>query len=289
VRKQIVHNVHVTDDLQRRGAVFVDDLDDVPRGALCVFSAHGVSPLVREQAVARGLRVIDATCPLVTRVHTKTRRLAAAGYSIVLIGHRGHDEIEGTMGEAPQSISLIDGIDEIDGLELGRDDRIAYLTQTTLAVDEVAEVVAALRRRFPALEGPDAHGICYATSNRQEAVKTLAREADLMVVIGSSNSSNSRRLVEVAEREGCRALLVDDERGLDPAALVGARTVGITAGASAPDALVHRVVAALAGLGPVTVDERGEAGENIEFNLPRGLRREPDDGPASGDLKGQVV
>jgi 4-hydroxy-3-methylbut-2-enyl diphosphate reductase len=274
VRKQIVHNVHVTDHLQRRGAVFVDDLGDVPRGALCVFSAHGVSPLVREQAVARGLRVIDATCPLVTRVHTKTRHLAAAGYSIVLLGHRGHDEIEGTMGEAPQAIRLIDGIAEIDRLELDPHDRIAYLTQTTLAVDEVADTVAALRQRYPALEGPDAHGICYATSNRQEAVKALARESDLMVVIGSSNSSNSLRLVEVAEREGCPALLVDDECGLDPSVLRGARTVGITAGASAPDALVHRVVAAFAGLGPVTVEERGDAGETMEFSLPRALRRD---------------
>jgi 4-hydroxy-3-methylbut-2-en-1-yl diphosphate reductase len=289
VRKQIVHNVHVTDHLQRRGAVFVDDVDDVPQGALCVFSAHGVSPVVRERALARGLRVIDATCPLVTRVHLKTRRLAAAGYSIVLIGHRGHDEIEGTMGEAPQAISLINGIDEIDGLELDSDARVAYLTQTTLAVDEVAEVVAALRRRFPALEGPDAPGICYATSNRQDAVKSLARESDLMVVIGSSNSSNSRRLVEVAEREGCRALLVDDECGLDPAVLAGARTVGITAGASAPDALVHRVVAALAGLGPVTVDERGEAGETIEFSLPRGLRREPAEASATADTISPVA
>ena len=279
VRKQIVHNVHVTDDLRRRGAVFVNDLDDVPRGALCVFSAHGVSPQVREQAVARRLRVIDATCPLVTRVHTKTRRMAAAGYRIVLIGHRGHDEIEGTMGEAPQAISLIDGVAEIDDLELDGRERIAYLTQTTLAVDEVAEVVAALRRRFPTLEGPDAHGICYATSNRQEAVKALARESDLVVVIGSSNSSNSRRLVEVAAREGCRALLVDDECGLDPAMLIGARTVGITAGASAPDALVHRVVAALAGLGPVTVDERGDAGETMEFSLPRALRRDRPEAP----------
>jgi 4-hydroxy-3-methylbut-2-en-1-yl diphosphate reductase len=283
VRKQIVHNVHVTNDLQRRGAVFVDDLDDVPRGALCVFSAHGVSPLVREQAVERELRVIDATCPLVTRVHSKTRHLAADGYSIVLLGHRGHDEIEGTMGEAPQAIKLVDGIAEIDRLELDPHDRIAYLTQTTLAVDEVADTVAALRRRYPNLEGPDAHGICYATSNRQEAVKELARESDLMVVIGSSNSSNSLRLVEVAEREGCRALLADDERGLDPALLVGARTVGITAGASAPDALVRRVVAAFAGLGPVTVEERGDAGETMEFSLPRGLRREQTGGQVDAD------
>jgi 4-hydroxy-3-methylbut-2-enyl diphosphate reductase len=205
--------------------------------------------------------------------------MAAAGYRIVLIGHRGHDEIEGTMGEAPQAISLIDGVAEIDDLELDGRERIAYLTQTTLAVDEVAEVVAALRRRCPTLEGPDAHGICYATSNRQEAVKALARESDLVVVIGSSNSSNSRRLVEVAAREGCRALLVDDECGLDPAVLIGARTVGITAGASAPDALVHRVVAALAGLGPVTVDERGDAGETMEFSLPRELRRDRPEAP----------
>jgi 4-hydroxy-3-methylbut-2-enyl diphosphate reductase len=278
VRKQIVHNVHVIAALERRGAVFVDDLEQVPEGALCVFSAHGVSPAVRSQATERDLRVIDATCPLVTKVHVKTRRLAAAGYKIVLIGHRGHDEIEGTMGEAPEAIRLIEDVADVRDLALGPADRVAYLTQTTLAVDEVGEVVAELRRLLPALEGPDVHDICYATSNRQEAVKVLARESDLMVVIGSSNSSNSRRLVEVAEREGCRACLIDDERGLDPALLAGVGVVGVTAGASAPDALVDRVVEALTGLGSVMVEERRVADETMQFNLPRELRDErPED------------
>jgi 4-hydroxy-3-methylbut-2-enyl diphosphate reductase len=275
VRKQIVHNVHVIAALERRGAIFVDDLEEVPEGAYCVFSAHGVSPAVREQAAARRLKVIDATCPLVTKVHVKTRRLAEAGYRIVLIGHRGHDEIEGTMGEAPQAITLVEEVAEVEALELGSDDHLAYLTQTTLAVDEVAEVVAALRERYPELEGPDEHDICYATSNRQDAVKVLARESDLMIVIGSSNSSNSQRLVEVAEREGCQACLIDDELGLDPAALTGTRTVGVTAGASAPDALVDRVVEALGELGPIVVDERRVVDETMQFGLPRELRDDP--------------
>ncbi len=272
VRKQIVHNVHVVRDLERRGAIFVDALDEVPEEALVVFSAHGVSPQVRHEARERSLKVIDATCPLVTKVHTEAKRFARAGYTIVLVGHEGHEEVEGTTGEAPEAIRLIERADQIDDLDLDGGP-VAYLTQTTLAVDEVTDVVEALRDKFPHLTGPGSDDICYATSNRQDAVKVLARESDLMLVIGSGNSSNSKRLVEVSAREGCPAWLVDDETEIDPAWLVGARTVTVTAGASAPEVLVDRVVAALRGLGPVEVQEREVIDENVQFTLPIELRR----------------
>ena len=271
VRKQIVHNVHVVRDLERRGAVFVDEVDEVPEGGLAVFSAHGVSPQVRRSAAERRLRVIDATCPLVTKVHAEARRFAKNGYTIVLVGHDGHEEVEGTTGEAPDAIRLIGSAEEVDSLDLNGGP-VAYLTQTTLAVDEVDDVVAALRRRFPALAGPGSDDICYATSNRQDAVRAIAADCDLMLVIGSRNSSNSRRLVEVAERAGCGAQLLDDETELDPAWLDGVRTVGITAGASAPEELVDRVVAALESLGPVEVRERTVVGESVQFTLPMQLR-----------------
>jgi 4-hydroxy-3-methylbut-2-enyl diphosphate reductase len=250
----------------------VDSLQDVPEGALAVFSAHGVSPQVRAEAEQRRLRVLDATCPLVTKVHTEARRFARAGYTIVLVGHDGHEEVEGTTGEAPESIRLIERAEDVDGLQLGDEARVAYLTQTTLAVDEVDEVVEALRDRYPALAGPGSEDICYATSNRQDAVKALARDCDLLLVIGSDNSSNSKRLVEVAEREGSRARLIDDETEIDPEWLVDARTVGVTAGASAPEVLVDRVVAALAGLGPIEVQERHVVHESLQFTLPIELR-----------------
>ena len=272
VRKQIVHNGHVVRDLERRGAVFVDALAEVPEGARCVFSAHGVSPQVREEARGRRLTVVDATCPLVSKVHSEARRFARAGYTIVLVGHDGHEEVEGTTGEAPDAIRLIGRAVDVPGLDLDDGERVAYLTQTTLAVDEVDEVVDALRGRFPTLVGPGSDDICYATSNRQEAVRALARESDLMLVIGSGNSSNSQRLVEVSEREGCPARLIDDETQIDPAWLVRARTVGVTAGASAPEVLVERVVAALAGLGPVDVQERRIVPESMQFTLPIELR-----------------
>ena len=272
VRKQIVHNVHVVRDLERRGAIFVESVDEVPEGELVVFSAHGVSPAVRDEAEGRKLRVIDATCPLVTKVHAEARRFARAGHSIVLVGHAGHEEIEGTSGEAPSAITLLERPDDVDGLEIDAADRVAYLTQTTLAVDEVDEVVQRLRQRFPGLVGPGSEDICYATSNRQAAVRALARDADLMLVIGSGNSSNSRRLVEVAEREGCAARLVDDDTEIDPAWLEGARAVALTAGASAPDILVDRVIAALRGLGPVDVEERHVVEESMQFTLPIELR-----------------
>jgi 4-hydroxy-3-methylbut-2-enyl diphosphate reductase len=272
VRKQIVHNVHVVRDLERRGAVFVDTVEEVPPGATVVFSAHGVSPQVRADASVRGLKVIDATCPLVTKVHTEARRFAKAGHRIVLVGHEGHEEVEGTTGEAPQAIQLVGGVDELDRVQVDPGQRVAYLTQTTLAVDEVDDVVKDLRRRFPDLVGPGSDDICYATSNRQDAVKALARGCDLLLVIGSDNSSNSKRLVEVAERQGCPARLIDDETEIDPEWLVGAATVGVTAGASAPEVLVDRVLEALAGLGPIEVRERQVVEESLQFTLPTELR-----------------
>ena len=272
VRKQIVHNVHVVRDLERRGAVFVDELGEVPPSSRVVFSAHGVSPQVRRDASQRNLKVIDATCPLVTKVHAEARRFARAGYRIVLVGHEGHEEVEGTTGEAPEAITLIEGAKEVDRLQIGNGDRVAYLTQTTLSVDEVDDVVVALRERFPELAGPGSEDICYATSNRQDAVKALARECDLLLVIGSQNSSNSKRLVEVAEREGCTAKLLDDDSEIDPDWLTGTTTVGVTAGASAPEVLVDRVIGALAGLGPVAVEERSVVEESMQFTLPIELR-----------------
>jgi 4-hydroxy-3-methylbut-2-en-1-yl diphosphate reductase len=274
VRKQIVHNVHVVRDLEQRGAVFVDAVEEVPEGATIVFSAHGVSPEVRRESSLRKLHVIDATCPLVTKVHTEAKRFAGAGYTIFLIGHEGHEEVEGTTGEAPAHIRLIQPEDNggLDSTAVADPDRVAFLTQTTLAVDEVTEVVEELRQRFPALSGPGSEDICYATQNRQDAVKALAKECDLLLVIGSENSSNSQRLVEVAEREDCRAYLVDDETGIDPGWLEGADTIGLTAGASAPELLVKRVVAALADLGEVEVEERQVITESMRFTLPVELR-----------------
>jgi len=278
VRKQIVHNVHVVRDLEHRGAVFVDEVDDIPEGSVAVFSAHGVSPEVRRVAATRDLQVLDATCPLVTKVHTEARRFARTGYTVFLIGHDGHEEVEGTTGEAPGAIRLIDP--EGDGLSdlppVDDPGRVAYLTQTTLAVDEVRHVVGELGERFPALTGPGSDDICYATQNRQDAVTALAQECDLMLVIGSGNSSNSRRLVEVAERSGCRARLIDDEGDIDLAWLPGARTIGLTAGASAPEVLIDRVIDALGGLGASEVQERQVVEESARFTLPPARRTPPD-------------
>ena len=268
VRKQIVHNSHVVRDLERRGAVFVEELDEVADGATVVFSAHGVSPHVKAEARRRQLDVIDATCPLVNKVHAEARNFARAGKTIVLIGHEGHEEVEGTTGEAPEAIRLVERAEDVAGLEVPDREQVAYLTQTTLAVDDTTAVVEALRRRFPTLVGPRSDDICYATQNRQQALKAVARESDLVLVVGSENSSNSNRLVEVAEREGTPARLIDDETQLDPAWLAGTRTIALTAGASAPDGLVQRVIDELAGLGPVEVETRTVAEESIQFNLP---------------------
>jgi 4-hydroxy-3-methylbut-2-enyl diphosphate reductase len=274
VRKQIVHNTHVVADLEGRGAVFVDEVDEVPDGATVIFSAHGVSPAVRAQAGARELDVIDATCPLVAKVHAEARRFASSGREIVLIGHEGHEEVEGTVGEAPDRMHVISSESDVDRLELDDPERVAYLTQTTLAVDETAGVIDALRKRFPELAGPSSADICYATQNRQDAVRALAAECDLVLVVGSENSSNSLRLVEVAERAGCRARLIGDASELLPEWLTDAHRVGLSAGASAPEALVGQVVGALDGLGGVTVSERTVADEDVHFKLPPQVRRE---------------
>jgi 4-hydroxy-3-methylbut-2-enyl diphosphate reductase len=271
VRKQIVHNEHVVADLTRRGAVFVEELSEVPDGATVVFSAHGVSPAVRSDAAGRALDVIDATCPLVSKVHAEARRFADEGRTIFLIGHAGHEEVEGTTGEAPGSIRLVEDADDAARVAVDDPDRVAFLTQTTLAVDETDEIVDVLRSRFPALKGPGSDDICYATANRQQAVREVARDADVVLVAGSVTSSNSKRLVEVAEREGARAYLVDDETDVDLAWLRGVSTVGITAGASAPERIVTRLVGALASLGPVEVEERTTTTEDVQFRLPKEL------------------
>ena len=273
VRKQIVHNEHVVADLERRGAVFVDELDEVPRGATVVFSAHGVSPQVRRNAGSRELDVIDATCPLVSKVHAEARNFAPEGRTIFLIGHEGHEEVEGTMGEAPDAIRLVEDIRAAERIEVPEPDRVSYLTQTTLAVDETDEIVAVLRRRFPMLRGPASDDICYATANRQHAVRAVARDAEIVLVAGSQSSSNSKRLVEVAQREGARAYLVDDETEVDVAWLNGVSTVAITAGASAPERIVTRLVDALAALGPVDVHERTTITESRQFRLPKEVAR----------------
>jgi 4-hydroxy-3-methylbut-2-en-1-yl diphosphate reductase len=269
VRKQIVHNLHVVGDLERRGAVFVEELDEVPAGSTVVFSAHGVSPQVKAAARERDLDVIDATCPLVNKVHAEARNFARAGKTIVLIGHEGHEEVEGTTGEAPHAIKLVEHVEDVAALEIENPDEIAYLTQTTLAVDDTTVVVDELRRRYPKLAGPQSDDICYATQNRQQALRAVALDADLVLVVGSENSSNSKRLVEVAERGGTVGRLIDDETDLDPAWLAGTGTVALTAGASAPEGLVQRVIDALAGLGPVTVEDRTVGQESIRFNLPK--------------------
>jgi 4-hydroxy-3-methylbut-2-en-1-yl diphosphate reductase len=272
VRKQIVHNSHVVRSLESRGAVFVESVHDVPRGAPVVFSAHGISPAVRDAAHARELVAIDATCPLVTKVHTQARRYAAAGYRIVFIGHAGHEEVEGTMGEAPEQTVLVETVADAEALDL-RDDRLAYITQTTLSVDETREIIDVLRARFPQIEGPAKDDICYATTNRQRAVKALLEEVDLLLVIGSRNSSNSNRLVEVARGAGVRAQLVDDVREIDDAWLENAQTVGITSGASAPERLVREVCDWFRARGVHEIVEQDAAAEDVAFKLPVELRR----------------
>ncbi len=272
VRKQIVHNEHVVAELERRGAVFVEELDEVPEGATVVFSAHGVAPAVRTTAETRRLDVIDATCPLVSKVHAEARHFAAAGQTIFLVGHAGHEEVEGTQGEAPEAIRVVQNVHEAELIHAPDPTRVSFLTQTTLAVDETNEVVDTLRRRFPLLRAPNSDDICYATTNRQQSVREVARNSDAVLVVGSQTSSNSLRLVEVARREGTRAYLVDDEADVDVAWLRDAFTVGLTAGASAPEQLVDRLVAALAALGPVDVEERTTTTESVRFRIPREVR-----------------
>ena len=273
VRKEIVHNWHVVQELADRGAVFVDSELDVPEGAVVVLSAHGVAPEVYANSQRRQLRVMDATCPLVTKVHVEAKRYAADGYTIVLIGHEGHEEVVGTMGEAPDAIRLIGSVEEIEALQVPDPAKVAYITQTTLSVDETVEIIAALRRRFPAIVGPKKDDICYATQNRQNAVKELALEVDLVLVIGSRNSSNSNRLVDVTREMGVSAHLIDDETAIDPAWLEGVETVGITSGASAPESLVERVIEYFRALGVERVESHELVNENVHFSLPLELRR----------------
>ena len=273
VRRQIVHNAHVVGELERRGAIFVQEVDEVPDGATVIFSAHGVSPAVRTAAQQRGLDVIDATCPLVSKVHAEARRFAQAGREIVLVGHAGHEEVEGTRGEAPERTHIVATPEDAASLQVKDPEQVAYLTQTTLSIDDTAEVVERLRARFPAISGPASSDICYATQNRQDAVRALAAECDLVLVVGSPNSSNSRRLVEVAQRAGRPAELIDDADEIAPELLIDRRRIGVTAGASAPELLVGRVVAALGGLGTTTVRELAVTSENVHFKLPVGVRR----------------
>jgi 4-hydroxy-3-methylbut-2-enyl diphosphate reductase len=273
VRKQIVHNAHVVRELEARGAVFVEDELDAPRGSTLVLSAHGVAPSVFERAESRGLQTIDATCPLVTKVHVQARRYAAKGNHIVLIGHAGHEEVVGTMGEAPDSTVLVESVEDAEALDLPHDAPIAYITQTTLSVDETAEIIDVLKRRFPHIRGPQREDICYATSNRQWAVKEMLAEIDLLLVIGSRNSSNSNRLVEVARAGGVPAQLVDDETEIDERWLEGAVTVGVTSGASAPEHLVWRVCEWFRDYGVLEITPFSSVYEDVVFRLPVELRR----------------
>jgi 4-hydroxy-3-methylbut-2-en-1-yl diphosphate reductase len=278
VRKQIVHNTHVVRGLEERGAIFVDETEAVPEGSVVVFSAHGVSPEVREAANGRGLRTIDATCPLVTKVHNEARRFAAQDYDILLIGHEGHEEVIGTTGEAPEHIHLVDGPAGSDSVQVRDPAKVAWLSQTTLSVDETTQTVAALRERFPQLLDPPSDDICYATQNRQAAVKQIAAESEVVIVVGSHNSSNSVRLVEVAKEAGARAAyLVDDASDIEASWLDGAQTVGVTSGASVPEDLVDGVLARLADHGFADVEEVEAVRERMVFGLPRELRK-----PATG-------
>jgi 4-hydroxy-3-methylbut-2-en-1-yl diphosphate reductase len=272
VRKEIVHNKHVVAGLTERGAIFVDEQTEVPEGAVCVFSAHGVAPSVRSGAEERGLRTIDATCPLVTKVHREAVRFAADGYTIVLIGHDGHEEVEGTMGEAPEQIVLVRDEDDVDALEIEKDERIAYVTQTTLAVDETSSIIARLRERFPHIVGPRTDDICYATTNRQAVVKQMAGDCDLMLIIGSSNSSNSVRLVEVARDCGTEAHLVDNAGEVQEEWLQDRRVVGISSGASAPENLVQELVEFFRARGVSDISEFEVIREDVRFMLPKQIR-----------------
>jgi len=273
VRRQIVHNLHVVRGLERRGAIFVEEISEVPDGAVVVLAAHGVSPEVRRQATERGdLSVIDATCPLVSKVHAEARRFASQDYNIVLIGHATHEEVEGTFGEAPERIRIVASVHDVAHLDFDRHHPIAYLTQTTLATDETAEIISSLRAKYPQIVAPSSDDICYATQNRQDAVRSIAHRCDLLLVVGSSNSSNTARLVEVAQREGCRVELIEDATQLELGWLTSVRSIGITSGASVPDLLVQDVIEAISSLGPVNLSEEIVAQENVRFPLPARVR-----------------
>ena len=273
VRHEIVHNKYVVDDLRTQGAVFIDDLDQVPTGAIVVFSAHGVSKAVQRDAQQRGLRVFDATCPLVTKVHVEVAKMRAAGREIVMIGHLGHPEVEGTMGQSDGGMHLVESIEDVERLQVRAPESLAYVTQTTLSLDDAAAIIAALKRRFPSIAEPKKADICYATQNRQDAVKFMAPQVDVVIVVGSENSSNSNRLREVAQRFGVPAYLVDSADQLDPAWLAGRRRIGVTAGASAPEVLVSALIERLKQLGAVSVRPLDGVQEKVVFPLPKGLNQ----------------
>jgi 4-hydroxy-3-methylbut-2-enyl diphosphate reductase len=272
VRHEVVHNKFVVDELKSKGAVFVEELDEVPAGNTVIFSAHGVSKEVRAEAESRGLRVFDATCPLVTKVHIEVARMHAAGLEIIMIGHRGHPEVEGTMGQSEGGIYLVETPEDVSQLQVKDPLKLAYVTQTTLSIDDAARVVEALKTRFPTITGPKSDSICYATQNRQDAVKIMAKDCDLVIVVGSPNSSNSNRLREVAQNQGVESYMVDNASHLDPAWIVGKKRVGVSAGASAPEVLVQEVISKLQTLGAAEVNELHGVVENVVFQLPKNLR-----------------
>jgi 4-hydroxy-3-methylbut-2-enyl diphosphate reductase len=275
VRHEIVHNRHVVEGLERKGAVFVDTLDDIPDGAVTIFSAHGVAQSIIDEAVSRGLPVLDATCPLVSKVHSQGKRYVARGRALILIGHAGHPEVEGTIGQVGAPVHLVSTVEDVAQLDFANDTPLAYVTQTTLSVDDTRGVIAALHKRFSDLEGPDVADICYATQHRQSAVRELCEMADLLLVVGSRNSSNSNRLREIGVEKGLPSYLIADGSELDPAWLVGVKTIALTAGASAPEELVLDVIETLRRLGPVEVEQMDGIRENIEFRLPRELVTPP--------------
>jgi 4-hydroxy-3-methylbut-2-enyl diphosphate reductase len=271
VRHEIVHNAYVVNDLRNKGAIFIEDLDDVPAGNTLVFSAHGVSKAVREEAESRGLKVYDATCPLVTKVHVEVAKMRKQGAEIVMIGHAGHPEVEGTMGQAEEGMHLVETVDDVAKLNVANPDLLAYVSQTTLSVDDTAEIITALKARFPNIVEPKKGDICYATTNRQEAVKFMAPQVEVVIVVGSPNSSNSNRLREVAEKKGTPAYMVDNAAGIDPAWIAGKKRIGVTAGASAPEVLVQAVIERLKELGAASVRALEGVEENVTFPLPKGL------------------
>lgn len=271
VRHEVVHNRFVVEDLKAKGAVFIEDLGEVPAGSTLIFSAHGVSQAVREEAKARGLNIFDATCPLVTKVHVEVAKMRAQGMDIVMIGHRGHPEVEGTMGQVEGGVHLVENIEDVKRLDVSDPDNLAFVTQTTLSVDDANDIIAALKARFPNIVGPKKDDICYATQNRQDAVKALAKQCDLMIVVGSPSSSNSNRLRELAAKLGVEARMVDDARQLDPAWFEGKNKIGVTAGASAPEVLVQEVIKALRDAGAIQVTELSGLAESVVFPLPKTL------------------
>lgn len=271
VRHEIVHNAYVVNDLRNKGAIFIEELDDVPPGNTVIFSAHGVSKAVREEAESRGLKVFDATCPLVTKVHVEVAKMRKQGCEIIMIGHDGHPEVEGTMGQAEEGMHLVETVEDVDKLQVANPDLLAYVSQTTLSVDDTADIIAALKRRFPNIIEPKKGDICYATTNRQEAVKFMAPQVEVVIVVGSPNSSNSNRLREVAEKKGTPAYMVDNAESINPAWIAGKHRVGVTAGASAPEVLVQAVIDRLKELGAASVRTLDGAIENVTFPLPKGL------------------